>query len=76
MASRFAFTFGLLAGLALILALAEGYKYKPYGTAKCTVKKYKHCYNRVYFCPRNCRRYCHVDCVSCKPVCSKLMLNT
>ncbi|XP_068661744.1 uncharacterized protein [Aristolochia californica] len=38
--------------------------------AKCTIKKYKHCYNLEHSCPKSCPGYCEVDCVSCKPVCS------
>lgn len=39
--------------------------------AKCKNKYYPQCYNIEHVCPSSCPGGCEVDCVTCKPVCSK-----
>lgn len=41
--------------------------------AKCKNKYYHNCYNLEFSCPTSCPSGCLVDCVSCKPVYSKLL---
>ncbi|XP_074291229.1 uncharacterized protein LOC141617984 [Silene latifolia] len=37
---------------------------------RCMSKDYPHCYQRRLACPPTCPETCHVDCVTCSPVCS------
>lgn len=39
-------------------------------------KKYVKCYDQEHTCPSTCPGTCQVDCVSCKPVCSKFYYNS
>ncbi|KAJ4886928.1 late embryogenesis abundant protein-related / LEA protein-related [Raphanus sativus] len=57
----------LLASLVLTMAQPPGLT-KP-SHATCKIKKYKHCYNLEHVCPKFCPDTCHVECVSCKPIC-------
>ncbi|GAB2233935.1 hypothetical protein Droror1_Dr00003165 [Drosera rotundifolia] len=46
----------------------------PAKKAKCLNKNYPGCYYREYTCPASCPGTCQVDCVTCRPVCSKFNL--
>ncbi|CAA0807499.1 late embryogenesis abundant protein-related / LEA protein-related [Striga hermonthica] len=54
--------------LALML-FAMAMAANPSHVIKCSVKKYKHCYNSEHVCPELCPDSCTVECVSCKPLC-------
>lgn len=42
---------------------------------RCLSHLFPSCYNQWHFCPVECAKTCLLDCVLCKPVCSKLSLN-
>ncbi|RZC44040.1 hypothetical protein C5167_036992 [Papaver somniferum] len=66
-----------VASVMVLLAMgfmAEAARYPPGldnpSQATCKNKEYKECYNLPKVCPMFCGdRGCHVNCVSCKPVC-------
>ncbi|KAI3906254.1 hypothetical protein MKW92_000440 [Papaver armeniacum] len=66
-----------IASLMMLLAMglmAEAARYPPGldnpSQATCKNKEYKECYNLPHVCPKFCGDSgCHVNCVSCKPVC-------
>ncbi|RZC55389.1 hypothetical protein C5167_014251 [Papaver somniferum] len=66
-----------IASLMMLLAMglmAEAARYPPGldnpSQATCKNKNYKTCYNLPHVCPKFCGdQGCHVNCVSCKPVC-------
>ncbi|KAG9455136.1 hypothetical protein H6P81_008040 [Aristolochia fimbriata] len=62
----------LILGMIMAAAVegADNNKYKYPKKAKCSIGKYKHCYNIEHNCPDSCPGSCVVDCVSCKPICS------
>ncbi|RZC64795.1 hypothetical protein C5167_008485 [Papaver somniferum] len=66
-----------VASVMVLLAMgftAEASRYPPGldnpSQATCKNKQYKECYNLPHVCPKFCGDSgCHVNCVSCKPVC-------
>lgn len=43
---------------------------------RCLLPFFPPCFNLWHSCPVDCSNNCFMDCVSCKPVCSKLFLIT
>ena len=58
----------LLMLMAIVEATPPGVAKSP-SNARCSIKKYKYCYNLKLVCPKSCPRQCTVDCVSCKSIC-------
>lgn len=42
---------------------------------RCRNRNYTSCYMREHRCPAACPDYCQVDCVTCSPVCGKLLFH-
>ncbi|XP_050209957.1 uncharacterized protein LOC126660469 [Mercurialis annua] len=52
--------------LLIVIAMANA---TSLSYAKCTIKKYKMCYNVERACPSLCPNSCIVDCASCESIC-------
>ncbi|XP_050209960.1 uncharacterized protein LOC126660471 [Mercurialis annua] len=52
--------------LLMVIAMADA---TSLSYAKCTIKKYKMCYNVERACPSSCPNSCIVDCASCESIC-------
>ncbi|XP_055960213.1 uncharacterized protein LOC126660480 [Mercurialis annua] len=52
--------------LLMVIAMANA---TSLSYAKCTIKKYKMCYNVERACPSLCPNSCIVDCASCESIC-------